>query len=147
MRYILPILCLASLMACQDDAPSSPTSTDDTDLQAVTATSLHKVSDFSSELAAHIPIEIGMDRDTVEAEIRGYFVTTSSSGQIPVFNSKTLPNGEFQIVATRDGLADDSVKGERLIARFSDDILTAYGMRVKCYRGPKPDVWTRELCP
>lgn len=147
MRYILPILCLASLMACQEDAPSSPTSTDDTDLQAVTATSLHKMSDFSSELAAHIPIETGMHRDTAEAEIRSYFVTSASGGQIPIFNSKTLPNGEFQIVATRDGLADDSVKGERLIARFSDDILTAYGMRVKCYRGPKPDVWTRELCP
>ena len=111
------------------------------------APKLHGMADFSQELAAHIPIETGMHRDTAEAEIRSYFVTSASGGQIPIFNSKTLPNGEFQIVATRDGLADDSVKGERLIARFSDDILTAYGMRVKCYRGPNPDVWTREICP
>ena len=147
MRFTLPLICLAVLTACQDSAPPAPVSGDGTDLQAVTAQSFHNMSDFSEKLARHLPIEIGMDRDTAEAEIRSHFGTSTSTGSVPIFQSKILADGDFEIVATRNGLADDSVKNEQLIARFSDDILTGYGMRVKCYRAPNPDKWTTKLCP
>lgn len=110
-------------------------------------TSLHDMDNFSQELAGHIGLETGFDRDSAEAEIRGYFGTTASTGQIPIFQSKKLEDGTFEIVATRNGLRDDSVKNEQLIARFSNNILTDYGMRVKCYRAADPEAWTKELCP
>jgi len=127
-------------------ALSAPVNVDETDLQAVTATSRHNMADFSQMLAAPLGLEVGMDRDTAEAEIRGFFGTTASSGQIPIFQSKILADGEFEIVATRNGLADDSVKSEQVVVRFSDDILIEYGMRVKCYRSANPDNWTTEIC-
>lgn len=147
MRFILPLISVAMLAACQDSAPSIPLQTDDSDLQAVTATSNYNISDFAPDLAASIGLSVGMDRDTAEAELRSYFGTTASAGQIPIFRSKTLADGEFEILATRNGLGDDSVKSEQLITRFSDGILTDYGMRVKCYRAPNPDQWTVKLCP
>ena len=147
MRFALLLISCAVLAACQDSGPSVSTSTDGTDLQSVTATSRYDMADFSERLAAHIPIETGMDRDTAEAEIRSHFGTSTSTGAVPIFQSKILADGDFEIVATRNGLADDSVKNEQLIARFSDDILTGYGMRVKCYRAPNPDKWTTKLCP
>lgn len=147
MRFLLPLISLVMLAACQDKAPSVPLQTDDTDLQAVTATSFHNMADFSEDLAAPIGLEVGLDRDSAEAEIRGYFGTTASSGQIPIFQSKTLADGDFEFVATRNGLRDDSVKSEQVIALFSDNILVDFGMRVKCYRAVDPDAWTQEFCP
>lgn len=145
MRSIILISALC-LSACTSEQKVA-VQTDDTNLQAVTATSLHDMRDFSKGLAASLGLEEGMDRDTVEAEVRSYFGTTASSGQIPIFQSKTLADGEFEIVATRNGLADDSVKSEQVIVKFSDDVLIEYGMRVKCYRAPNPDDWTNKVCP
>lgn len=145
MRQFVVISALC-LVACSAEQ-KIPVLTDDTDLQAVTATSLYNIDEFSKELAAHLGLEIGMERDWAEAEIRGYFGTTASTGQIPVFQSKTLADGGFEIVATRNGLADDSVRSEQVIAIFSDNILIDYGKRVACYRAPNPKAWTKELCP
>ncbi|MEP6343335.1 MAG: hypothetical protein ABJ275_08470 [Maricaulaceae bacterium] len=130
------------LAACQDSAPSN-----DIAIKDVSTTSLHDMVNFSQELAGHVGLEIGFDRDSAEAEIRGYFGTTASTGQIPIFQSKKLEDGTFEIVATRNGLRDDSVKNEQLIARFSNNILTDYGMRVKCYRAADPEAWIKESCP
>ena len=137
MRLIAALISGLVLVACQEArAP-----------EVVDVPKVHDMADYSAELARFVRIETGMHRDTAEAEIRTYFGGEVSGGSLPIFNTKTLPSGEFQIVATRDGLTDDSIKGERLIARFSNDILTAYGMRVKCYRGPNPDKWTASRCP
>ena len=147
MRFTLLLMSFAVLAACQETPQSEPANVDETDLQAVTATSRHNMADFSQTLAAPLGLEVGMDRDWAEAEIRGYFGTTASTGQIPIFQSKTLADGEFEILATRNGLADDSVKSEQVIARFSDGILTDYGMRVACYRAKDPSKWTKKACP
>lgn len=147
MRLALTFLSLAILAACQDSGSSAPAVSDNTDLQSITATSLHDMANFSEELAAPLGLEVGLDRDTAEAEIRGYFGTTVSSGQIPIFQSKRLADGDFEIVATRNGLRDASVKNEQFIATFSDDILVEYGMRHTCYKAADPDAWTTEQCP
>jgi len=147
MRLALLLISCAVLTACKDSALSVPISTDDSDLQSVTATSRYDMADFSKRLARPLKLSEGMDRDTVEAQMRSYFGTAASSGSIPVFNSKVLADGEFEILATRDGLAGDRVKSEQAIVQFSDDVLIEYGMRVKCYRAPNPDEWMAKRCP
>jgi len=141
---ILPLMVLAG---CSGSDPKVDDIVDDSDLQAVTATSERNMADFSKELANAIGLSFGLDRDTAEAEIRTYFGTTASSGAIPIFNTKVLADGEFELLATRNGLSDDSVKAEQLLAQFSDGVLIDYGMRVKCYRAANADEWTMELCP
>ena len=130
--------------ACQE---SATTITESAVVQPSPSTSLHDMRNFSQDLAAFLELEEGMDRDTVEAEIRGYFGTTASTGQIPIFQSKKLENSQFEIVATRNGLRDDSVKSEQVIARFSNNILVDFGLRQKCYRATDPEQWLTKLCP
>lgn len=120
---------------------------DSADAHVVSAPSERNWADYSKSLAAHIGVSIGLDRDSAEAEIRSYFGTSASSGAIPIFNSKTLADGRFEILATRNGLRDDSVKSEQLLAHFAKNVLIDYGMRVKCYRNDAPDEWTKEPCP
>lgn len=148
MRKIITLTLLGLMLtACGGADEKSTAIIDDTDLQAVTATSDRNMADYSKDLAAPLGLSFGMDRDEAEAEIRTYFGTGASSGAIPIFNSKTLADGEFEILATREGLADDSVKSEQLAAHFADGVLIDYGLRVKCYRNDTPDEWTKELCP
>jgi len=145
-RSSLIVILAFALSACgQDDLQAEITN--DADLQAVKAVSTYSPRDFSKDLAQPIGLEIGMDRDSAEAELRTYFGTTTSGGQIPLFKSKTLVDGEYEIIATRNGLQDDSIKSEQALVHFADGILVDYGMRVKCYRSNNPDEWTKELCP
>lgn len=102
---------------------------------------------FSQDLAAPLGISVGLDRDTAEAEIRGYFTDALNQGGLPLFNITKTEDGSTRFLATRDHMQDDSVKAEQLEAIFSDNILTRYGMRLKCYRVADPEQWLTELCP
>jgi len=145
----LSLIMIAALVisACGQDGAKVDVLTDDTNLQAVTAVSTYSPRDFSQDMASPMGLEIGMDRDSAEVEVRSYFGARASAGQIPVFKSKTLSDGAFEIIATRNGLQDDSVKSEQVLVHFADDVLVEFGMRVKCYRSNNPDEWTKEPCP
>jgi len=146
-RRFMAVGIILLFAACSNADKAVDIAIDDTDLQAVRAVSNHDMRDFSKELLPSIGLSFGIDRDTAEAEIRTYFGSTASSGAVPIFNTKTLADGEFEILATRNGLADDSVKSEQLLAHFADGVLVDYGMRIKCHRGDNPDVWTIKRCP
>ncbi len=146
-RLSLIMIAALAISACGQDSAKVDILTDDTNLQAVKAVSTYSPNDFSQNMASPMGLEIGMDRDSAEAELRTYFGSNTSAGQIPVFKSKTLADGAFEIIATRNGLEDDSVKSEQVLVHFADDILVEYGMRVKCYRHNNSDKWIKEPCP
>ena len=112
----------------------------------------YDLADFDRSLAKFVGVEIGQDQAAAQEIIAGYFDPSAQIGSRPQLETLYLPNGLTQIIVTRTNLADDSVAAEQFLAVFKPltpktGELTAYGMRIKCYRGANTDQWQTKLCP
>jgi len=68
------------------------------------------------------PLNIGMEKSTVEADWK-------------------------QILVTQDGLLDETVTGQQLLAIFdTEGKLVSYGMRIKCYSSSGQSEWQTTVC-
>ena len=73
-------------------------------------------------------------------------------GPSEVSFSTFATDGGTVIVAERSEMADDSVRAEQmymLTKKMADgsEKLIDYGMKIKCWRGKTPDMWSTNLCP
>jgi len=113
----------------------------------------YDLADFDAGLARGVGLKPGMEMLTAQTIITDYFAPGGEEGNAQIaMEQKFLTSGLTQIIVTRTGLADDSVKAEQLLAVFKPltpktGQLTAYGMRIKCYRGANTKQWQTELCP
>ncbi len=113
----------------------------------------YDLADFDAGLARGVGLKPGMEMLTARTIITDYFAPGGEEGNAQIaMEQKFLTSGLTQIIVTRTGLADDSVKAEQLLAVFKPltpktGQLTAYGMRIKCYRGANTTQWQTELCP
>lgn len=103
-------------------------------------------ADYSRDLARFIPIEIGMDRFAVIDELRLYY-NDGADVASKISSAEQRVNDDVVILFRRSGLPDDSVAAEETFARFSEEKLVDFGSRIQCYRGPRANAWTTELCP
>ena len=68
------------------------------------------------------PADISMDKDVVEA-------------------------GWTQVLTTQEGLLDDTVAGQQLLAIYDDEgKLVTYGMRIKCHVNGSVSDWQNTVC-
>ncbi|WP_298912067.1 hypothetical protein [uncultured Algimonas sp.] len=102
--------------------------------------------DYSRELAAPVPIAMGMDRYAAVDALLLYYNAEPESGA-KVSSSERTVDGATLFVIRRSGLADDALSAEETFALFDDGALVDFGSRVQCRRGDTPDTWTTELCP
>ncbi len=103
---------------------------------------------YSMALAKFVGLEIGESKSVSNDKIRAYFKPSKGAeGNAEYVFSEFRGEGGNVILATANGLADDSVKGEELYAVFKDDILITYGTRLKCWRADNPDIWSQTPCP
>lgn len=104
---------------------------------------------YSLELASHLNLEVGEAKGSVEDKIHAAFRPNKMSegeGHIEYALTELKAEGGSVLLATAEGLADDSVKAKQLYVIFQDDMLVTYGMKVKCRRGPSPNIWQNSLC-
>ena len=140
-----PNIVTQGVIGLTPDAPKLPAGkVDDIDFKA-----------YAPSLASHIGLIEGEARlDSID-KIRLYFAPEPGTN-IANLTSSTfeLDDGSVMIFA-RHAIPDDSVSAEEVYAVFSgpggaekfNQKLAAFGLRVKCRRGEKPEEWTTELCP
>lgn len=113
----------------------------------------YDIADFDMDLAKRFGLKIGQDMHEVRLKLyqynRGLGQSWEKKGN---WEEIFLPSGLTQVVVTRTGLADDSVKAEQFLAIFKPltpktGQLQAYGMRIKCYRGANTTDWQAKPCP
>lgn len=113
----------------------------------------YDITDFNQNLARFVGVEIGQDGAEVQAKIAKHFGTAQAGDSRDLKVEQIfLASGLTQVIVTNTAMKDDSVKAEQLLAIFTPRTretseLTAYGMRIKCYRGDNTDQWQTELCP
>ena len=130
-------------------APSAPPtlpagSVDDIDFDA-----------YSKNLANRVGLVDGETRlDSID-KIRLYFAPEPGTNMVNLTSSTfELDDGSVMLFA-RNNLPDDSVFAEEIYAVFSgpgeankfNQLLAAYGLRIKCRRGDNAMQWTTKLCP
>ena len=113
----------------------------------------YDIADFSERLGDFVGVEIGQDGAQAQHKIVTYFgVNKDEESPDLKVEQKFLTSGLTQVIVTKTALKDDSVKAEQFLAVFTPKTrekseLTAYGMRIKCYRGDNTDQWQTQLCP
>ncbi len=113
----------------------------------------YDIADFDMDLARFVKIYVGQKSVEAQNTIVNHFGINQDEGDESLkVEQKFLPSGLTQIIVTRTGLADDSVKAEQFLAIFKPltlktGQLQAYGMRIKCYRGESTKDWQTKPCP
>ena len=111
---------------------------------------------FSADLFNISTITLGMDSDDVEPILQEWAdaVTEGEGSRNSSSSVRTSyrEGGRTVILATREGLLDDSVAGEQVFAEFTpvgplSNNLDFVGLRIKCARGANAGEWQTELCP
>ena len=147
----LAMACLA-LTACNNADPQPSETIETPEPPAYASASDYDKSDFTPDLARYYGLEPGMDSEVAEPLIRTAF---SAEGEgIISTDVKTIyaTVGRTIIVATVEGLLDDSIAGEQLYAEFTPvspltNSLDFYGARIKCARGRNTTDWQTQPCP
>jgi len=103
---------------------------------------------YSTDLARFSGLNKGDNKAAAIEAIHAFFKPEKGAKGQAAYTFLELGGlGGTVIIASADGLADDSVKARELYAVFRDDSLITYGMKVKCWRGDRSDVWIVDLCP
>ena len=111
--------------------------------------------DFTRDLFNEAPIEgltPGMDVDVAEPILRESFLSGGEDAGDGEVARLYATDGRTILLATRFGLADDSIDSLQLYAEFVpisplQTSLEFTGVRQKCARGADTDSWTTQPCP
>ena len=154
MKKLGFIISLLALSAC---GQASIGSSDDSGASATPETpkslTLEDIdfSSYSEDLAKFIDLEVGENNWAAIDKMRLYYAP--EDGQT-ILQTKTStfdrPDGSVMVYTVSD-LKDDSVKAEELFMIFAGEkdsqTLAAYGIKIKCQRGPNTTQWQTKPCP
>ncbi len=154
----LPLWAAGLLAACSEavtlevanpaDLPRETASLQNSSIEEINHIEQIDFTAYSIELAQNVGLEIGEAKAASNEKIQTYFKPAKGAeGSAEYLFSELRGEGGNVILATSNGLADDSIKGEELYAVFKDDKLITYGLRQKCWRGDNPDIWQTQFCP
>ncbi len=159
MKNLSLTIAALALTACGDKGQETPAvpAPPNTNLTAPAAPSLNVAKimrAYDKDLAKYFGLQLGMSLDEAESIIKPQFAKEEGGEGNQSFSyAKTQSDtGGIVIIATAEGVMDDSVAAQELIAVFSKDgsgqlQLSEYGARIKCWRGDKKDEWITEFCP
>jgi|GEM_PF-2580962 len=121
---------------------------------AYDSASNYDTSDFSTDLASYLDLSEGMDSADAETRLRNWLTAAAEGEGNSSTDFKTIyeTDGRTVLVATREGLMDDSIAGEQVYAEFTPvspltNSLGFYGLRIKCARGSNTTQWQTQPCP
>lgn len=105
---------------------------------------------YSMDLAKPLNLEVGELKTSVEDKVHATFRPNKmpdGKGHMEYALTELKAEGGSVLLATAQGLADDSVKAQQLYVIFQEGVLVTYGMKVKCKRGETPNIWQNSVCP
>ncbi len=154
MKKLGFIISLLALSACgQASVDSSDVSGAPATPETPKSLALEDIdfSSYSEGLAKFIDLKVGESNWAAIDKMRLYFAP--DDGQT-ILQTKTStfdrPDGSVMVYAV-SGLKDDSVKAQELFMIFAgkkdSQTLAAYGVKIKCQRGPNTTQWQTQPCP
>ena len=104
---------------------------------------------FSQDMASFIGLTVNESFSTSEAKINAVF--KAYDGQAAprgiAMKSENVEGGWNQVLVTQDGVTDNVLAGQQLLAIFDDEQkLVTYGVRIKCRGESAAPAWQNTPC-
>ena len=107
---------------------------------------------FSADLAPDFLVA-GLDTDEATPLLRDWLARAEGEGNRATnLSTRYEMDGRTVLIATIEGMADDSVDSQQIYAEFTpigplSNSLDFAGARIRCARGNNTTDWQTELCP
>ncbi len=108
-----------------------------------------QMSKFDVGLASFVGLVPGESFEQSEAKIKAVFKAYEGHAepQNIGMEKSTVEADWKQILVTQDGLLDETVTGQQMLAIFDQEgRLVSYGMRIKCYSESGQSEWQTTVC-
>ncbi len=168
MRLLLGITAMVTLIACSPDTPSAPEAIVEAQTAAVIEPAdvappetpivpekraLEEIdfTAYSQDLAKYTGLKEGQSRIEAIDQVRLYFAPENADTILQTSSNRFEREDGSVLIYSAEGFADDAIKGEEIYLILSgpkgNQKLTAYGSRIKCWRGENTTEWQTEACP
>ena len=146
-------LAMCGLSACsQAEVKTSPAEVKaaaDTIVKKTPGFEYVSMEGFSYDMAQFVGLQEGEDFAVSEGKINAVFKAYDGHAEpLDISMDSTIVEADWkQVLVTQNGLMDETVTGQQLLAIFDEEKkLVSYGMRIKCHTANGSTGWQIDIC-